>query len=510
MRRSSTYILLALSLVALTAGCRRDVVPQGEKMHFSLSVLPASKGFLEADGLDVNNTRVKVFDFLTGFEGSLPVNGSIQEITPGQTVKYIDDAVYYDGGTYWPYTDGHEYRWTRAGTHRFFGWLDYDKSYNAGAGMTSTQFFGSELLLNETTLELTTPVHYFQALSTSPQYDFVYARQPIIRNAADKDFSDIPLQCKHLFTAISLTFENKSSESSVQITDLNTLYEGTDLFLHSGYASMDFSGTGEITPVYALSTDAAHPFFSAAPMSGKTIAVGERYDMFSGEKLTTEGTEQYYMTWPVTAAQIAPQTIIGQDIFGDPIYDPRDAILCISYRVDGGAVETSRVKFPDRDWKAGTKVQLNIEFTDKSIYIVSEVLPWDYNIHTMNFNTESITTPGGGSMKCNSHTMDSAKKIHLTTDNPSAECEVSISSLQGATLVIKKIGADPAYFNVVPSEITITGGRLIFRVEPSDLATGGVERTMQLSFTVDLPSGREIDGDHELIDSDRNYIFSRQ
>ena len=196
-------------------------------------------------------------------------------------------------------------------------------------------------------------------------------------------------------------------------------------------------------------------------------------------------------------------------MFGDPIYSERNSILELRFRVNGSAEEGARVSFPRKEWKAGTRVHLNIEFTDKSIQIVTETIPWDYNEHTLDFNQGSLTTSNSDKLAVNYPTPVN-NKVYLTTENPEAECQLAISSLKGATLVIKKIGADPAYFDIEPSELTITGGVLVFYVRPSALDTGGQERNIQLSFTVVLPSDREIEGDSELIDRDRNYIFSRQ
>ena len=490
-------------------------------IHFSAvevsDISPSSRGFLEADGLDVLGTRVKVYDFLSGFTGI--VNGT--SYSSSDHFVYIDDAVNYDGGAYWPFTTAtREYRWTRTGTHRFFGWLDFDKSYNNSAGLSTASFFGSSPTVDDdpesaTFLTMTTPEYSFQ--TSSPQYDFVVSKNATVRTAASKDYSNVPLPMKHLFTAVSLCLMNASTSTNLQITDINTLYTEPgeaeeDIFLHKGYATMDYSSDADnITPVYHLQGDKTHPFFSASAISGTTIAPGQAYDLLTGTNVTSGSGESYFMTWPLTKDQIAPQDVIGQDIFGDPIYDPHDAVLALTYRANGGAPETVRVKFPYRDWKAGTKMRFMIEFTDKSIQMVAEILPWDYNESSMNFNGESLVVPDGGklSIETDESLQDNAK-IHLTTANPEINCRVYISSLQGATLVIAKTGADPSYFTVEPSSMTITGNRLTFVVKPSSLPTGGIERTMNLSFSVSLPSGREIDGDSEILGNDHNYTFSRQ
>ncbi len=505
-------LLLILPVLLAAASCAKDRVGSGfsdEAIRFSGS--PVTSAFLEADGLDVFGTRVKVYDWLTGFTGD--INGT--SYTSSDYVKYIDDVVTYDGGAFWPFTTAsREYRWTRTGTHRFFGWLDYDKSYNSGAGLSTADFFGSSPTLDsdpssDTFLTMTTPVYSFQ--SSSPQYDFVYSKSVTVRDAATGDYSNVQLPTKHMFTAVSLCFKNASTSTNVQITDINTIYEGDDIFLHKGYATVDFSSdAANLNPVYHLEGDTAHPFFNATAMNGITVAPDQIYDLLTGANVTSGTGESYFMTWPLTKDQISPQDIIGQDIFGDPIMDPHDKVLAITYRADGGAPETVRVQFPYRDWKAGTRMRFIIEFTDKSIQMVSEVLPWDYNEQTMDFNGESLIVPEGGKVTIeNMEGLTDNATIYLTTAQPEITCKIFISSLRGATLVINMIG-DNEYFVVDPSTMTITGDRMFFTVKPSSIPTGGVERKIRLSFSVDLPSGREIDGDSELLGNDHNYTFSRQ
>ena len=510
------YITFFLSILLVAVSCREESRETGltdTPIRFTGAQI-ASKGFLGSGDLDVNGSQVKVFDILTGFDGTL--NGT--NYTSTDYILYIDDAVTYDGSAYWPYvTVGTEYRWTRTGVHRFFGYLEYDKSYNEGAGLTTSSFFGSNPSLNtdstsDSFLTLTTPTHSFQALSTEPQYDFVVSKNAVVRNASSKDYSNVELPMKHLFTAVSLSFENNSTGSSVQITDISTIYQGADLFLHKGYATVDYSSaSNNISPAYHLEGDTSKPFFSAAAMSGISIAPGEKYDILTGTNLTSGGSATFFMTWPLTIDQISPMTVVDYDIFGDPIYAESDAILAITYRANGGAPETARIKFPRREWKAGTRVDLVINFTDKSIQMIGEVLPWDYNIHNMDFNGESIVVPDGGKVSIDDGELHSDNEVvHLTTERPEVLCKLFISSLKGATLVINKIGPDPTFFEVEPSSLTITGETMHFTVKPSEYSTGGVERTIKLTYSIALPDGREIDADSEIKGNDHDYTFSRQ
>ena len=513
--RTYVYIIgMSLTLLAASA-CRKEsydpAVFRDQAIRFSGNRV--TKGFLEADGLYKTGTQVKVFDFLTGFDGE--VNGTTY--TPSDQIKYIDDVVEFLGGSNtWPYqTVSHEYRWTKSGTHRFFGWLNKDQAYNNDEGLTTAGFFGSSPSLNENTLVMTTPTYSWT--TASPQYDFVYAKSAVLRDASQNDYSDIELPMKHLFTAVSLTFENKSTGTPVQVTGLSTLYEGRDLFLHKGSATVDYSGNGEAIPSYSLSGDVENPFFSASNISGTTIFSGEKYDILSGVKLNNaDGSAVYgaspsfYMTWPLTVSQISPGPS-GEDVFGDKFYTDEDKVLALTYQAGGLAPETIRVPFPGKPWLAGTRNHMNIEFTEKAISITAETLPWDYNEQTISFNDESVVVPDGGKLSIDgmSNLSDNAT-IYLTTLTPEVTCKLHISSLKGSTLIITKVGADPSFFTLDPGTLTITGNQLSFKVKSSNLNTGGVERTCQLTFSVQLPDGREIDADSEIMADDHNYTFSRQ
>ncbi len=468
-----------------------------------------TKALLESDGLLKTHTQVKVYDFLTGFDGTI----NNETVTASDTYKYVDDVVEYQETTQnWPFTTvSHEYRWTKSGTHRFFGWLNKDQTYNNNAGMTTYTFFGADPTLNENTLVMTTP-NYCWTMS-SPQYDFLYAKQAVVRNAADGDYSDVILPMKHMFTAVSLTLENISTNTNIRITGLSTLYNGEDKFLHKGNAQVDFSANGELTPTYTLTGDETHPFFNVSGMSGISVAPGEQYDILksSNNKLknsdgtATGNTQEFYMTWPLTQQQISNYKL---NPFGEKYYDEEDKILALSYIAGQSPEQTVRIPFPAKDWRAGTKMHMNIEFTDKAISIVGSALPWDYNDHHISFNNESLVVPNKVSIDGMTELGDNAT-VYITPEMPELTCRLYISSLQGATLVITKVGPDPAYFTLDPASITITGQQLSFKVKASSLSTGGVQRTCQLSYTVVLPDGREIEGDSEIRGNDHNYTFAR-
>ncbi len=525
MKRYLTY-LLPILLAAVS--CKQEV-PESESglaqaaIQFSDEGV-STKGFLDSETFHRNGTKVRVQDWLTGFTGS--VNGT--PVSSEDCFNYVNDVVVYDGGEYWPYeTTGKEYRWTKTGIHRFFGWLEFDRSYNVGAfdqGISTSNFFGSSPALDTdptsgTFLTLTTPTYSWTP--DSPQYDFLYSARAVTRDSQSPtytNYSAIPLPMKHMFTAVGLCFKNSSTATNVDITGLGSMYDDQDLFLHKGYATVDYaSSANPIQPVYHLEGDPDHPFFSGAAMLDKTIAPDEVWDIFTGTRLSTDSGEtytsnpQFYMTWPLTADQSWPQVTTGEtDVYGNPIMDPKNNILALSYTA-GGVDESTRIHFPHVAWEPGKKMLFIIDFTDKSIQIESQVLPWDLNVHDMSFDQDGVSSDGVSRLTIDGYdNLPDDATVHLTTENPELVCHVEIHSSVGSTLIISKVGPDPTYFEVEPAAITLTNRPIQFVVRASDLPTGGIERKMQLSMTVELPNGREIDVNTELLSGGNNYTFSRQ
>ena len=518
-------LLILMPLLLAAVSCKEEVPETGlaeAAIRFSDEGV-STKGFLESATFRTLGTKVRVQDWLTGFTGN--VNGTA--VTASDYVQYLNDVVVYDGGDYWPYeTSGKEYRWTKTGAHHFFGWLEFDRSYSVGVyaqGLGTSNFFGNPSLDSDPTsdsfLTMTTPVYSWSP--SSPQYDFLYSAKTTVRSASDAGYTNyqtVPMQMKHMFTAVGLCFKNSSELTSVKITGLGTMYGEQDLFPHKGYATVDYSSTDNpIQPTYYLEGDKDNPFFSGAAMSDITIQPGEVYDIFTGTRLSTDSgvtytsNPQFYMTWPLTADQSWPQVTTGTDVYGNPIYDPRNKILALSYIANDEIEESTRVHFPSVAWEAGKKMLFVIDFTDKSIQVESQVLPWDLNVHTMNFDQDGVSSDGLSRLTIEGlDSLADDATVYITPETPEYTCHVEIHSCTGATLIISKVGPDPSFFEVDPSAITLTNSQITFVVRASDLHTGGVERKMNLSMTVELPNGREVDVNTELLSGGNNYTFSRR
>ena len=138
--------------------------------------------------------------------------------------------------------------------------------------------------------------------------------------------------------------------------------------------------------------------------------------------------------------------------------------------------------------------------------ITAEVLPWQYTEHVLNFDSDAITTPGDGKLTVDPTSCTLSGSVARMITGSNIKCSLKIQTPQGATLIVSMKG-DTDYFTLSPSSMTINEGTLRFEVCASSLPTGGAERSIQLSFAVVLPDGREIDADRELIDT--NYTFVR-
>lgn len=512
-RRQITAKLLISCAVLLGAGsCEQEPIFEEENIVFTVKQDGQTKVdyFIDSDELSWSGNRVKLYDYVTGFYGT-PFYSN--ETHSGEEFAYIDDYLEYQY-TSWVTTAHPAYRWTRAGTHRFFGWLTQDNV------STDTPRSASSLLgiigLDEN-LKLRIPASGDLNMTPSAtQFDFLYS-DIVTRTAGTARYTDpVPLNMNHLFSAIALTVENKTQNSSFKLLNVSTTLNATELVPSKGYVEIDYSGeTVVVTP--HLEVDASHPLIdgsSVASTFGDNISIGynDCYDVFTGLRVTNQDPETYYLTWPQPESVVAPTSEpTGTDpVTGDPIYPDSDKLLYVRFQMGEEEASAVRLKFPGGAWQAGTKKRFNLLFSDKNIQLTATTLPWDYNEFTMDFESESISTEGTDGKL---YVLPNSADVEISGSNvtlkpgKSATCRLHIRSPKGATLYVIMKG-DTQYFNINPNQMTISGGELYFDVEPSSEPTGGIARHINLSFVAELSSGRDIDADSELIDTD--YTFIRQ
>ena len=166
MRKSYIFELLSFSLlVPFLASCHSEepleVEDRGDLIRIEASGSDmGTRGLLNKEDLKKAGTTVKVYDYLTGFTGK--INGT--EYNKGD-VMYIDDAVTLgtNGGSDWSFSS-YDWRWTRTGTHHFYGWLMRDgngSGMNIPSGWASFNEGSKTLSVGPLTLD-----------TDSPQFDF--------------------------------------------------------------------------------------------------------------------------------------------------------------------------------------------------------------------------------------------------------------------------------------------------------------------------------------------------
>ena len=489
---------LALALVvSVLPGCKR-VDPmrlQGNGITFSPSIT-ATRAFMNSGDLEHTGVTIRVYDYLTGYEGT--IGNTLY--APTDTMQYFTDEITYDTGVdwRWRYVSGNEYPWTKRGRHDFFGWLIYDAGstqQQQGGTIGATEVFGGWSPVLGANRILSLPTVTFT--TETPQFDFSYSNV-VTRDVESSAFNPserVNIRLSHLFSALSLTFQNAAdipvTLNSITIPD----------FPNAGSASINYrDGSVE----YADPHPGATPFFNSSLLSGVTVQTGDMYNILNGQRNDTS----YFLTWPAAESIISPSTLIDE-VDEIPIYAGSDSLIRVTYTIDGQQM-TAKAKFPSHALSAGKRHHVNVLFTNKVINVTSTVLPWDFNELSLNFLSDAITTQANvGRLNVDPTSCDfngSTKTARMTTGT-GIRCTLHVLTPVGATLVISMTG-DTDYFQINPSVTTIDAQQFEFFVASSGVATGGVDRTIHLSFTVILPDGREVDANSELIDD--NYAFIRQ
>ena len=257
MRKSYINGLVVIIFSAvLAASCERVETPLEEGVTDELIRVEAqgsdmqTRGLLNSTDLKKAGTTVKVYDYLTGFTGKMTVGQTTYDgTTTPVNVMYIDDAVTLgtDGGEDWSFSQ-FDWRWTRTGTHHFYGWLTHDANSNPALTSPFAESF------DPLTRKLT--VDEFTFTSATPQFDFSYSD---IVTKTTPETVYIPLN--HLFTALKVQVKNLIPEA---INDVSVTFGD---IINGRSATVDFSATPSTactTKVKATYTVGATATFSLA------------------------------------------------------------------------------------------------------------------------------------------------------------------------------------------------------------------------------------------------------
>lgn len=426
----------------------------------------STKVMMDNADLHTDGNQIQVYDILTGFDGK--ING---QTWPADGGVYINETLEYDHNkstTIWQYPTGRLYPWTETGTHKFFGWLTCDAT-DPGNPLYLSSFVSTSL--SGTTLELSA-INFNKA---TPQFDFMYS-DIVTRNAAEKNFNTVPLNFKHLFTALSFQVSNLSSTevkvTSLVVNNLKNNKKATIKFAESEVILEDVAGGGSFMPQF----------------SAFELVKDHFYDLIAQEEVSST-TKNFYLLWPQTAAEVADiEVVVNYSLLIDGSYEPQ---------------EQFSKNLSSMAWEAGKRNNYTLIFSDKRIDLTAEVLPWDYNEYEVDFGTGAIQASQtlAFDRTPSDHVIYEHGEDHDTytiVDGNELKGTFHIVTPKGGTWVVGMTG-DVEFFTISPEEGLINNTLTTIYLTPK---TGpGYERyedkEVQFTFMV-RASGRDINADSEL------------
>lgn len=406
MKRLCIFTILAAA--ALTA-CVKENAPApvseiedtvDEVISFDFSVRPmadaddaGTKALVSASGLLSSGNQIKVYDVFKGTTS---------------TAEYFNTTLTSDGSG-WGTED--EYKWTRTGTHNFFGWFLKDAS---GNNTDFASLFGSASYSDYT---LTLPA--IEMTASTPQFDFLYS-DVIQKNrgdgSSDPTESSISLQMKHLFTAFSLGVKNNSEIQTITIKKVEVRN-----LANKKSATLAFNITGEnttITPNFTTYSDGhtTNPDFSYTGQF--TVGPGAS---LANILSSNSSNELCYLMWPQTADELD------------------DAEVYIEYERNGNAQEPATFKIPQTTWEAGKINHIDATFYTEPIQLYMSDILVNEGQYRMTFSWDAVENAIGYSIQIINNT-GGVVKDWTTIYDTSYVVDGLSSDSQRRTIYVKAIG----------------------------------------------------------------------
>ncbi|MBP5373922.1 MAG: hypothetical protein J6Y31_03285 [Bacteroidales bacterium] len=472
-------ILYCVALVTALAGCQgKEAVPQvysDEYIRFFSG--GTTRAILDgSNALDYNGTTSTIYDYLTDFEGTIMSNGVQTTHTSSDVFKYFSDGISYPGGNgAWNYTSGTSYRWTRTGTHNFFGWMTADGS----SGLTTNGFFGAAPSFDESTRVLTLPS---KTLTTaSDQYDFLYSevRQETEASAGG---NPVPLLYKHLFSALKIEIQNVSDNAEI-VKSVQTAF-----IYNTKTASIDFS-TGEVS-------------YSGTSQSNIIPALASDVTLNKNDGMFLWGDE-YKLIWPQTPSEIeSAKILINYCLASAPDETITSTIELKNVRVGGRLLTETGIE-------AGKKYYFLLQFKNGSIDLDISVKDWYYSESVLDFSNTSISAQSGNNTPFEgilwlyhedgtTITKDVDRKLTMVDAQEIIRGEFYVASPYNGRWQVSMFPMDAAgYFVIEPNSGDITrdmvendNGRVQFYVRANhDIEAPASAQTVH--FTVSIYFGNE-------------------
>ena len=514
--------LLLLTALAFACEKHEKVDTTFDSQYIVLDAAPGAggetKGFLNQGSLTVDGTRFQTYDYLSGY------NGTISGHSNGDEFQYFTNTLTYDADatSAWKWVFGNTaspdtYRWTKTGTHHFFGWLLADG--NDATNLATSSFFSTYSVGTKT-------VTLAKSLTVDvPQYDFLYSDVVPVDVIADGIPDKVDMPMKHLFGALGITITNTSK--------LDVVVYGVRLknFPGSGTATLDYdmdSGVNLTHPdpssagTYTYWPNKIGSSFTLYNINDATRS-GKVYDCLTGTELAEGAHPQFRLAWPMSFNAIEP-VVDHNDDDGNPVYTSGSPMIEVECKVGTGSRTWLSFRWPRIEGAtsaiaAGKRTQLNLNFADKQVNLSYDILPWEYKEFTMAFEDDAISST---QLKFTENTFVSLDRV--TDENGRHDViQLTQSSIEApftakgtfkvytpvnAQLIVTLSGNGEDFIVSLDSGSTATGGNSSITIDPHRdgglitlrIKPRGTPRSGSkcfLHFTV-LNRGREADADTEI------------
>lgn len=381
----------------------------------------------------------------------------------GKVGLYINDIIRYDATNLAWAADAGTYYWTQGGKHKFFAW-----SYRLdGVGVT-------DLIkrYNISTYAEWASIEPLTFTEDSPQFDFIYS-DLVYRdmNLTVRDYSRVPFNFSHLFTAFDLVVRNNSFSNI-------TLHSVTMTGLKNCNSALLKYETARTIQYGTPTEDGA--FITSNPMNVVIPAIANHvasyYDVFD----KSLGGEQCRLVWPQNGV---------------------DLTFEVSYTIDGQD-QTRSVTLNNVTMNPGEKSRIILEvnnFIDIPITASISVIPWDQQKVTTTLNIE------GTSLYFDPTRYEvSGSEVRINNDAP-VSGKFSVSQPSDGIWMATLTG-DTDYFTVSPSSGLINGNEVTLTITPNtDPALDRTaDRKVHLLFSVISPN---MDLDATSVLNTRDYII---
>ena len=362
MRRRTIYLICAA--LALSSCCKdKKVGDDGFKddaIGFAPMEAAATKAMMDDAALKTDGNKIRVFDILDGFSGTV---SWMSENNP----YYINDEIVYGGSTVWDYVSGRKYPWTADGSHLFFGYLSYDTTLS----LTPEAFFGNGFSYNTSTQVLSIPTKEMN--TNTAQFDFMYSNAEYVDAANHVAGQPVNLDLNHLFSALKLTLNNTSE---------NTIY----------LKSVTLKGMKNVRSA-SVAFDAHNPTVTTANLSSTDVVLYQSANEGGTEFVYVDQEKplsaDYILMWPQTFAELAGAEleVVYYSLSGEQMSSELTSHILLN--------KQNLFRIGEKGMDAGSKYTFQLQFKKSTIDVYIKVLPWEYDEFDWNYADRAITARSG-------------------------------------------------------------------------------------------------------------------